>query len=99
MAELENSRDKKYNDIKLGLIKDYILLEQLNDDLGKFYLENENKIRNIIKFRNNSILAHGFEFCSKEDFEEFKEIVLKAADLLNKNMERFIEETKFPMFS
>lgn len=99
LAELENSRDKKYNDIKLGLIKDYVLLEQLNDDLGKFYLENENKIRNIIKFRNNSILAHGFEFCSEEDFEEFKEIVLKAADLLNKNMGRFIEETKFPMFS
>lgn len=99
LDELENSRDKKYNDIKLGLIKDYVLLEQLNDDLGKFYLENENKIRNIIKFRNNSILAHGFEFCSKEDFEEFKEIVLKAADLLNKNMGRFIEETKFPMFS
>lgn len=37
LAELENSRDKKYNDIKLGLIKDYVLLEQLNDDLGKFY--------------------------------------------------------------
>lgn len=90
---------EKYHDIKLGLIKDYVLLEQLNDDLGKFYLENENKIRNIIKFRNNSILAHGFEFCSEEDFEEFKEIVLKAADLLNKNMRRFIEETKFPMFS
>lgn len=99
LDELENSRDKKYNDIKLGLIKDYILLEKLNDDLGKFYLENENKIRNIIKFRNNSILAHGFESCSKDDFDEFKEIVLEAASLLDKNMGRFIEETKFPVFS
>lgn len=85
------------DEIKFGLTADYELLAQLNDDLGDFYLENKNQIRNILKFRNNSILAHGFDSCSKKEYDEFNEIVLKAANLLHKDMEKFIEETKFPI--
>ena len=85
------------DEIKFGLTADYELLAQLNDDLGDFYLENKNQIRNILKFRNNSILAHGFDSCSKKEYDEFSEIVLKAANLLHNDMEKFIEETKFPI--
>lgn len=84
-------------EIKFGLTADYELLAKLNDELGDFYLENKNQIRNILKFRNNSILAHGFDSCSKKEYDEFSGIVLKAANLLHNDMEKFIEETKFPI--
>lgn len=100
----QNNVDEDYlseinisDEIKFGLTADYELLAQLNDDLGDFYLENKNQIRNILKFRNNSILAHGFDSCSKKEYDEFSEIVLKAANLLHNSMEKFIEETKFPI--
>lgn len=100
----QNNIDEDYlseinisDEIKFGLTADYELLAQLNDDLGDFYLENKNQIRNILKFRNNSILAHGFDSCSKKEYDEFSEIVLKAANLLHNDMEKFIEETKFPI--
>ena len=100
----QNNVDEDYlseihisDEIKFGLTADYELLAQLNDDLGDFYLENKNQIRNILKFRNNSILAHGFDSCSKKEYDEFSVIVLKAANLLHNDMEKFIEETKFPI--
>ena len=79
------------------LMSGEIDVSKINCDLGDFYLENKNQIRNILKFRNNSILAHGFDSCSKKEYDEFNEIVLKAANLLHKDMEKFIEETKFPI--
>lgn len=35
--------------------------------------------------------------CSKKEYDEFSGIVLKAANLLHNDMEKFIEETKFPI--
>lgn len=100
----QNNVDEDYlseinisEEIKFGLTADYELLAKLNDELGDFYLENKNQIRNILKFRNNSILAHGFDSCSKKEYDEFSGIVLKAANLLHNDMEKFIEETKFPI--
>ena len=100
----QNNVDEDYlseinisDEIKFGLTADYELLAKLNDDLGDFYLKNKKQIRNILKFRNNSILAHGFDSCSKKEYDEFSMIVLKAANLLHKDMEKFIEETKFPI--
>lgn len=100
----QNNVDEDYlseihisDEIKFGLTADYELLAKLNDDLGDFYLKNKKQIRNILKFRNNSILAHGFDSCSKKEYDEFSVIVLKAANLLHKDMEKFIEETKFPI--
>lgn len=100
----QNNVDEDYlseinisDEIKFGLTADYELLAKLNDELGDFYLENKNQIRNILKFRNNSILAHGFDSCSKKEYDEFSGIVLKAANLLHNDMEKFIEETKFPI--
>lgn len=96
IEKLENSRDEESGVIKIGLVQDYELLNALSSDLGCFYKENENIIRNSTIHRNSSILAHGFNFSSKTDYEEFEEIVLKSANILNSNMARFIEESKFP---
>ena len=102
----ENNVDEDYlgnldssKDIKFGLTADYELLAKLNDSLGEFYLNNREQIRNVLKFRNNSILAHGFESCSKKEYDEFRGIVLEAANLLHEDMGKFIEETMFPILS
>ena len=94
--ELENTRED--GKIKIGLIKDYMLLYELNDDLGKYFVENEKKIKNMTLKRNNSILAHGLESKSEEDFEEFLEVVLDMARKLDKDMNKFLKETKFVKF-
>ena len=53
---LEKTRDE--GKIRIGLIKDFELLDALDDDLGKYFAENRNRINNLTKKRNNSILAH-----------------------------------------
>ena len=89
---------KEDGKIRIGLIKDYSLLYELNDELGKYYVDNVNLIKNLTRKRNNSILAHGLDSQSKEDFDEFLEIVLDLARKIDKHMNRFLNETKFAKF-
>ena len=96
IEELENAKED--GKIRIGLVMDYLLLNELNDDLGRYYVENDKRIRNMTVKRNNSILAHGLESSSKEDFEEFLEVVVDIARKLDKDMNRFLRETKFAKF-
>lgn len=82
----------------ISLNEDYLLLKHLNDDLGIYYDNNYNKIRNLLTLRNNSILAHGLESLSKEQFEDLNHEVLKIARILKPNIDETIKETKFPTF-
>lgn len=93
-----NSLKASDGKIKIGLIKDFELISFLDDDLAKFYAENNKRIQNIVKFRNSSILAHGMEAKSAEEYFEFKDIVLKAANVLNPKINEYIKDTTFPEF-
>ena len=93
---LEKTRDE--GKIRIGLIKDFELLDALDDDLGKYFAENRNWINNLTKKRNNSILAHGLESLDKEDFEEFEEVVESLARKLDKDMGKFLNQTRFAKF-
>lgn len=84
--------------IKIGLIKDFELLAELDDDLGKYFIENRNKINNLTQNRNNSILAHGLGSLNKGDFYKFEELVENLAHKLDKDMAKFLKETKFAKF-
>lgn len=84
--------------IRTGLVKDYLLLYELGDELGKYYVKHESKIKNITQKRNKSILAHGLDSQSQEDYEKFMELVLNLARKLDKDMDKFIKETKFVKF-
>lgn len=84
--------------IRIGLVADFMLLNELGDKLGKYYMQNESKIKNITQKRNNSILAHGLESQSKEDYEQFLEIVTNLAHKLDRDMKRFLIETQFAKF-
>ena len=94
---LESIRTKD-GKIKIGLIRDFELLSEIDDDIGEFYLENEKRILNIVKSRNSSILAHGMEAKTAEEYEEFRDMVISAANVLNDRIDDFIEATKFPEF-
>jgi hypothetical protein len=61
-------------------------------------MANENKIKNLTQKRNNSILAHGLDSQSKEDFDNFLAIVVDLALKLDKDMKRFLNETEFAKF-
>lgn len=89
-------KSKKSKNISLN--EDYLLLKHLNDDLGIYYDNNYNKIRNMLTFRNNSILAHGLDSLSKKQFEDLNHEVLKIARILKPNIDETIKETKFPTF-
>ena len=96
IEELEKTRED--GKIRIGLIKDFLLLNELNDTLGKIYIENENKIKNMTQKRNYSILAHGLNSQSKQDFDDFLEVVLSLAYELDKDMKKFLYQTKFAKF-
>ena len=55
-------------------------------------------INNITIKRNNSILAHGLESLDKEDFVQFEELVENLARKLDKDMGKFLKETRFAKF-
>ena len=84
--------------IRIGLVADFQLLNELGDDLGKYFVQNESKIKNLTQKRNNSILAHGLESQTKEDFDQFLEAVTELAHKLDKDMSRFLNETTFAKF-
>jgi len=84
--------------IRIGLVMDFLLLNELGDDLGKYYIDNENMIKNLTQKRNNSILAHGLNSQSKDDFEDFLDVVISLARKLDKDMGKFLKETEFAKF-
>lgn len=93
---LEKTRED--GKIRIGLTMDFLLLNELGDELGKYYVENESRIKNLTQKRNNSILAHGLDSQSKEDFDDFLEIVVDLARKLDRDMNKFLKETEFAKF-
>lgn len=99
IESLKSSRADDTDEIKLGLVQDYNLLYQLDDELGKFFNENKNEIDQSIIYRNKSILAHGLTSQSKENYHDLESWVLEASHILTPEIDKYIEETKFPEFS
>ena len=95
---MDLEKTKEDGKIRIGLEKDFLLLNELGNDLGKHYVENESKIKNLTRKRNNSILAHGLDSLTQNDFDEFLDIVLNLSYSLDKDMKKFIKQTKFAKF-
>lgn len=93
--KLHNQKEEE-GKVRLGLYQDYELLNYLNDNLGEFFEQNYGEISNCIEFRNKSILAHGLNNQSSEDYKRFEKIVLEAANILNNDIKNYLNQTKFP---
>ena len=95
IEKLENLKDIKGR-IRLSLYQDYELLNFLNDDLGKYFEENYGEISNCIEFRNKSILAHGLNNQSLDDYKRFEKLVFDIASILTTDLEIYLNQTMFP---
>ncbi|MCL2115332.1 MAG: TIGR02710 family CRISPR-associated CARF protein [Methanobrevibacter sp.] len=85
--------------IRLGSKNSFKLLKELNDSLGQAYEKRKGKIKDSLKLRNKSILAHGCENRTEEEYNRFKSFVIELSNELDENIEkRYMKEAEFPKF-
>ena len=90
----EGLRDEK-GKIKLSLKRDYELLKDLGDEMGKRFFE-DNLMQELLSKRNNSILAHGLEPVSREDAEKMFEVVRGYVEEVVPDARILMEKSAFP---
>jgi CRISPR-associated protein (TIGR02710 family) len=94
--KLKQKRNK--NKIKLGLNDSFEMLNNLGNELGKLFFEIKG-LDNQRSLRNMSILAHGLEHRTSDEFKDFRKSVMILARKLDKNIEKiYMEEAHFPKF-
>ena len=84
--------------VKISLIQGYELLNDFEDEIGKLYIENKQSFLANIFTRNHSILAHGLNSQSEKEYNNFINLVLEFAKVLNPKIDAIIKETEFPEF-
>lgn len=80
--------------IKFGLEKDYLVLDDKGDDLGRKFVA-DNKLKGLLRKRNNSILAHGIGPVGKGVYQELSEKVLAFASLIMKDLDTLLSQSTF----
>lgn len=83
--------------VKLALSKSFEFLGYLGCQYAKDYLE-DNKLKDMVSKRNDSLLAHGLNPISKDDAVNLFEGVLKYAIGVFPEIEKYMEMAKFPKF-
>ncbi len=91
-------KNQKGKNKKISLRQDYKLLFYYDDELGKFYEKNERKMRGLLDYRNNSILAHGLVSLDDKKFSKLNNKVFEFARILKHDIDYYIKKTKFPKF-
>lgn len=81
--------------LKLGLWEAYGLLADLNDPLGKMIRVQEDRLRDALSRRNESILAHGTSPIRKEEYRRIHEIVV---GLIQEGLEAIGVQVEAPQF-
>ena len=94
LEKYEELRDEK-GKIKLPLRKDFELLQDLGDEIGKKFLEDK-KMQDLLSRRNKSILAHGLVPVKREDAERMFESVREYVELVVEDAEGLMRESEFP---
>ena len=85
--------------IKLGLSKDYDLLADLDDELGKKFMEDSKepeKLQNLLNATNSSILADGLEPVGEKAAKELFDAVRVYAKIILPELDELMEEARFP---
>jgi len=94
LEKYEELRDEK-GKIKLPLRKDFELLQDLGDEVGKKFLEDK-KMQDLLSRRNNSILAHGLVPVKREDAERMFESVREYVELVVEDAKGLMRKSEFP---
>jgi len=98
--KIDPSRYATYADdkgrLRLGLEKKFELLKDLGwEEANRIYLENK-RLKDLLKKRNNSILAHGLEPVEKETAEGLFNEVKEYARIILQNIDELMECARFP---
>lgn len=73
----EALRSSRKGRIEIALLESYTLLSQFSEEpLGKLYIQQSDAIKDCLRVRNYSILAHGLKPVVKSDFERIKNIIV-----------------------
>ncbi len=95
ISRYENYADDKGR-LKLGLANKFNLLRDMGwEEADTVYLGN-NKLKDLLKKRNISILAHGLEPVEKETAKELFDEVKKHAKIVLPELDDLMEEASFP---
>lgn len=83
--------------ISIGLDRSYRLIEALNDERARLYLDNK-RLRHLLKARNDSINAHGTTPVTRKKFEELRREVVTLAEAFVPELKkrRLREKATFP---
>lgn len=82
--------------LKLGLANKFNLLKDMGwEEADKVYLEN-NKLKDLLKKRNSSILAHGLEPVEKKTATELFDAVKEYAKIILPELNELLEDASFP---
>ncbi|TVP84744.1 MAG: TIGR02710 family CRISPR-associated protein [Alkalicoccus sp.] len=76
--------------LQLGLHTSYILLEELGDEMGRKYGRRQEEIQQLLLLRNQSVLAHGLDPVTENDYDRMLRLVLELTQT---------KKTKLPIFS
>jgi hypothetical protein len=82
--------------IRLGLREDYLLLEALDDPLGEVHRQYGNRLLEILRIRNHSILAHGLAPVSEAEWQEMHMLVTEFIADAFKTLKVRVEAPQFP---
>ncbi len=81
--------------IKLGMHKAYALLRYEGSKVGiKF--DYDKQIKDLLKKRNHSILAHGISPIKKEDYEKLLEKTVELASNVYPDLDSLMKKAEFP---
>lgn len=80
--------------IKIGLWQDYQLLATKQDNLGKRFMADQ-RLKNLLQRRNESILAHGLKRVTRTDYEELHDISITYAQSTLENFDQLLSGATF----
>jgi len=90
--------DYKYPKYNISLKSSFFLLQKLYDDVGKHYYYNKDQYQQLFQKRNISILVHGSYTYNVVEVNQMYELVVSMAKKYDKDMDKYLEATKFPKF-
>ena len=83
--------------VRLGLHKGYELLFDLGDELGEEFVSNR-RLQDLLKRRNDSILAHGLTPVDGEAVSQLRGMTLELAAKAVPQIDTLMEKARFPRF-
>lgn len=93
-SKYNNLQNPDSNRVIFGLIQSYLLLKEIETPVGIIFSRHEQKLRQLLDKRNNSLMAHGINPVSEEDyqnifstFENFINEAFKSIDISKPNFE------------